>query len=50
MVDVEIVVQESEKPFLGGYKNTKTGVEYHHAISQTVEGTKKDWNQYLEGV
>ena len=49
LVDVEIVVQQGPKPFLGGYRHTKTGVEYHHAITQTVEGLKKDWNQYLEG-
>ena len=49
LVDVEIVVQQGPKPFLGGDRHTKTGVEYHHAITQTVEGLKKDWNQYLEG-
>ena len=48
IVDVEIQVQQSYKPFLGGFRHLKTGVEFHHAVSQTVQGSKKDWNQYLE--
>ena len=49
MVEVEIVVQKGNKAFLGGFKNIKTGSEYHHAITQTVEGKKRDWNQITEG-
>ena len=49
MVEVEIVVQKGNKAFLGGFKNSKTGSEYHHAITQTVEGKKRDWNQITEG-
>ena len=49
MVEVEIVVQKGNKAFLGGFKNNKTGSEYHHAITQTVEGKKRDWNQITEG-
>ena len=48
-VEVEIVVQKGNKAFLGGFKNNKTGSEYHHAITQTVEGKRKDWNQIAEG-
>ena len=50
MVEVEIVVQKGNKAFLGGFKNSKTGSEYHHAITQTVEGKKRDWNQITEGI
>ena len=49
MVEVEIVVQRGNKAFLGGFKNSKTGSEFHHAITQTVDGKKKDWNQIAEG-
>ena len=48
-MEVEIVVQKGNKAFLGGFKHSKTGSEYHHAITQTVEGKKKDWNQIAEG-
>ena len=49
MVDVEIVVQKGNKAFLGGFRNSKSGSEYHHAITQTVEGKRRDWNQITEG-
>ena len=48
-VEVEIVVQKGNKAFLGGFRHSKTGAEYHHAITQTVEGRKRDWNQLTEG-
>ena len=25
-----------KKPFLGGYRNQQTGIEYHHASAQTL--------------
>ena len=25
-----------KKPFLGGYRNQQTGIEYHHALAQTL--------------
>ena len=48
LVEVEVVVQKGYKPFLGGFKHSKSGTEYHHAITQTVGGAKRDWNQYVE--
>mmetsp|Transcript_22548 Transcript_22548/g.25369 ORF Transcript_22548/g.25369 Transcript_22548/m.25369 type:complete len:434 (-) Transcript_22548:137-1438(-) len=34
-VQVEIEVSGKPKPYLGGYQNMKTGLEYHHAYAQT---------------
>lgn len=31
---------ENRKPFLGGYKNRLTDVEYHHASTQTPPPSK----------
>uniref|UniRef100_G7P0J7 IQ motif and ubiquitin domain containing n=1 Tax=Macaca fascicularis TaxID=9541 RepID=G7P0J7_MACFA len=35
-VAVEIVKSDFHKPFLGGFRHKVTGVEYHHAGTQTV--------------
>ncbi|XP_011943296.1 PREDICTED: IQ and ubiquitin-like domain-containing protein isoform X6 [Cercocebus atys] len=35
-VAVEIVKSDLHKPFLGGFRHKVTGVEYHHAGTQTV--------------
>lgn len=32
---VDIQREQVQKPFLGGFRHRKTGVEYHHASSQT---------------
>lgn len=34
-VVVEVYDKRIEKPFIGGYRHKKTGVEYHHAYTQT---------------
>jgi len=31
-----------EKPYLGGFRNRHTGVQYHHAITQTLPTQKKE--------
>ena len=36
-VVVEIERATRKKPFLGGYKHKKNGVEYHHASAQTMQ-------------
>ena len=33
---VKVEKAKSKKPFLGGYKHKVTGVEYHHASTQTL--------------
>ncbi len=38
MVEIERTVRK--KPYLGGYRHKKTGVEYHHAGAQTVQKQK----------
>ncbi len=35
-VVVEIERTFKNKPFLGGYRHKKTGVEFHHASAQTM--------------
>ncbi|CAG0900140.1 unnamed protein product [Cyprideis torosa] len=35
LMTLEVLREDFRKPFLGGYKNTKTLLEYHHASSQT---------------
>ena len=39
-VVVEIERATRKKPFLGGYKHKKNGVEYHHASAQTMQKTR----------
>ena len=39
-VVVEIERATRKKPFLGGYRHKKTGVEYHHAGAQTMAKQK----------
>lgn len=34
---VEVTPARSGKPFLGGFRNRKTGIEYHHAATQTFK-------------
>lgn len=41
---VEIVNDPIVKPFIGGYLNKLTGIEYHNAYSQT--GPSKDRIKY----
>eukprot|EP00698_Gefionella_okellyi_P004394 TRINITY_DN14057_c0_g1_i1.p1 TRINITY_DN14057_c0_g1~~TRINITY_DN14057_c0_g1_i1.p1 ORF type:complete len:396 (+),score=79.15 TRINITY_DN14057_c0_g1_i1:35-1189(+) len=40
----EIVVQgpDQPKPFIGGFRHRKTGVEYHHAVTQTPAPSPKE--------
>jgi len=40
-VKVEIEFPSVRKPFLGGYRNQKTGIEYHHSSAQTYIRVKK---------
>lgn len=35
-VVVEIENKKIKKPFVGGYKDVKTGIEYHHAFTQSA--------------
>ncbi len=42
--NVEIIVHKTRKPFLGGYRQPRTGLEYHNATCQTVKGMGKDLN------
>lgn len=35
IVTVEVEKQSKVKPYIGGFRNTKTGQGYHHAFSQT---------------
>ncbi|XP_060100803.1 LOW QUALITY PROTEIN: IQ and ubiquitin-like domain-containing protein [Heteronotia binoei] len=46
-VSVEITRPTYEKPFLGGFRNRLTGVEYHNAGSQTVPRKRPD-KEYIE--
>ncbi|NXH12669.1 IQUB protein, partial [Bucco capensis] len=41
-VDVRIERPPYPKPFLGGFKNRLTGVEFHHAGSQTIPKKRPD--------
>lgn len=34
---VEVMSSQVQKPFLGGYRNRLTGVEYHNASAQAIE-------------
>ena len=34
---VEVERATRQKPFLGGYRHKKNGVEFHHAASQTMQ-------------
>lgn len=38
---VEIINKAIVKPFLGGFKNLKTNIEYHHAFTQTGPAIEK---------
>ena len=40
-VKVAIEFSAVRKPFLGGYRNQKTGIEYHHSSAQTYIRVKK---------
>lgn len=40
---VEIVRQVHAKRYLGGYRNKKTGVVYHNAVSQTMTMDNADF-------
>ena len=42
VVEIERVLRK--KPFLGGYRHKKTGVEYHHASAQTMAKQKPQSN------
>eukprot|EP00753_Platysulcus_tardus_P018650 PLAT7002.1.p1 GENE.PLAT7002.1~~PLAT7002.1.p1 ORF type:complete len:768 (+),score=410.07 PLAT7002.1:32-2305(+) len=44
--DVAILRELRRKPYLGGYRHRKTGVEYHHASSQTE--SKKERGPWVE--
>mmetsp|Transcript_24030 Transcript_24030/g.60862 ORF Transcript_24030/g.60862 Transcript_24030/m.60862 type:complete len:664 (-) Transcript_24030:1131-3122(-) len=41
LVEVQIEKDIMGKPFLGGYRNKKSGLEYHHAGAQTMPGRSK---------
>jgi hypothetical protein len=34
-VVVDIQREDGPKPFIGGFRHRKTGIEYHHAFTQT---------------
>ncbi|XP_028033352.1 IQ and ubiquitin-like domain-containing protein [Bombyx mandarina] len=40
-INVEIFTELIEKPYLGGYRNIFTGIEYHHAYTQTPQKPEK---------
>ncbi|XP_026731334.1 IQ and ubiquitin-like domain-containing protein [Trichoplusia ni] len=40
-INVEIFSEPMRKPFLGGYKNVKTGAVFHHAYTQTPQKAEK---------
>ncbi|XP_063827117.1 IQ and ubiquitin-like domain-containing protein [Ostrinia nubilalis] len=40
-INVEIFSEPMEKPYLGGYRNVHTGIEYHHAYTQTPQKPEK---------
>ena len=44
MKEVLVNVEQSriKKPFLGGYRHKETGIEYHHASSQTIPKRRPD--------
>ena len=44
MKEVLVNVEQSriKKPFLGGYRHKETGIEYHHASSQTLPKRRPD--------
>lgn len=35
VIIVDIQREDGVKPFVGGFRHKKTGVEYHHAFTQT---------------
>ena len=35
IVTVEVEKQQKPKPYLGGFRNNRSGQSYHHAFSQT---------------
>ncbi|KAL4711437.1 hypothetical protein ACJJTC_016191 [Scirpophaga incertulas] len=40
-INVEIFSELIKKPYLGGYRNIHTGIEYHHAYTQTPQKPEK---------
>ncbi|CAG9787262.1 unnamed protein product [Diatraea saccharalis] len=40
-INVEIFSEPMKKPYLGGYRNVHTGLEYHHAYTQTPQKPEK---------
>ena len=36
VVEVEVERPSERKPYMGGYRNKKTGVIFHHAVAQTA--------------
>jgi len=49
---VKVERMKGSKPFLGGYKHKVTGVQYHHASTQTIPKKKSsgvcNWTQHCE--
>mmetsp|Transcript_4748 Transcript_4748/g.8525 ORF Transcript_4748/g.8525 Transcript_4748/m.8525 type:complete len:497 (-) Transcript_4748:2701-4191(-) len=41
-VKVNIVSEKSRKPYLGGYRNTKNGIQYHHASTQRFRERRQE--------
>lgn len=37
-MSVEVEKQSKMKPYIGGFRNNRSGVTYHHAFSQTDQG------------
>ncbi len=46
-VIVSVVSEAPRKAFVGGYRHKKTGVEYHHAFSQTERPKKTEAKEVL---
>jgi len=47
-IPVAIIREDSRKLYLGGYRNKKTGVVYHHASSQTTFERANKWDNMPE--
>jgi len=47
-IPVAIIREEKRKPYLGGFRNKKTGLVYHHASSQTTFERANKWDNMAE--
>ena len=44
-----IIVTKFRKPFLGGFRQLRTGLEFHNATTQTPKGRHNDLTGCVEG-